>query len=329
MLKRWRVWLGLAISLFFLALALRGQDLERVRQALARFDFRVLPGALLLYFTGVWIRALRWRHLLAPIERFTAGQLFPVVVIGYMANNVLPFRLGEVVRAYVLRERAGVSTSASLATIAVERICDGLTMLGFLLVASQIIALNAQLRQLALVTTVIFGVLLALLWTAVVSGTVRATVLAALRVALPGALEARIIPVVEGFIDGLRVLRSGRDLAAVAIFSVLAWLFEAAMYLAIAAGFRLPAFGPAGALLTTASANLATLIPSSPGYVGTFEAGVQLVLNGLLRIPREQALSYAVVVHAALYFPITLWGLYYWSRASLSWRVVRQLEAKS
>lgn len=329
MVKRWRLWLGLAISLFFLALAVRGQNVERVRQALAQFDYRVVPGALLLYFTGVWVRALRWRHLLAPLGRFTAGQLFPIVVIGYMANNVLPFRLGEIVRAYVLRERAGVSTSGSLATIAVERICDGLTMLGFLLAASQVIALNGQLRQLAAVTSVIFGLLLVALWVAVISSRARGTLLAALRLALPGALEERVIPIVERFIDGLRVLRSWRDLAAVACFSILAWTFEAAMYLAIAAGFGLPNFGAAAALLTTASANLATLIPSAPGYVGTFEAGVQLVANGLLRIPREQALSYAVVVHAALYFPITLWGLYYWSRASLSWRVVRQLEAKS
>lgn len=328
MLRHWRFWLGLAVSLFFLWLAVRGQDLGRVRQSLARFDFRVLPGALLLYFTGVWVRALRWRHLLAPVQRLTAGVLFPIVVIGYTANNVLPFRLGELVRAYVLRERAGISSSASLATIAVERICDGLTMLGFLLLASQFIALNAQLRHLALLTTIVFGVLLAVLWVAVVSGRVRTLVVAIPRGILPAPVETRITPMVEAFIDGLRVLRSGRELAAVALFSVLAWLFEAAMYLAIAKGFDLPQFGPASALMTTASANLATLIPSSPGYVGTFEAGVQLVLNGLLRVPRAQALSYAVVVHAALYFPITLWGLYYWSRASLSWRAVRRLEAK-
>ncbi len=101
------------------------------------------------------------------------------------------------------------------------------------------------------------------------------------------------------------------------------------MYWTVARAFGDPLTGamtPAAALLTTAIANLATLVPSGPGYVGTFEAGVQLVLTGALGIAREQALSYAIVVHAALYFPVTLWGLYYWSRASLSWGVIRDLE---
>ena len=96
------------------------------------------------------------------------------------------------------------------------------------------------------------------------------------------------------------------------------------MYLALAPAFRLP-LGPAAALLTTAVANLATLIPSTPGYVGVFETGVGLVLNGLLGIDRELALSYAIVVHAALYFPITLLGLYYWAREHLSLRAVRAI----
>src|SRR5207248_9014715 len=121
MLKNWRFWLGLLVSLCFLWLALRGQDLRQVRRALGEADYRYLAPALLLYFAGVWVRALRWRHLLAPVRRLSARALYPVVVVGYMANDVLPWRLGEVVRAYALRERAGVSTSATLATIAVER----------------------------------------------------------------------------------------------------------------------------------------------------------------------------------------------------------------
>ena len=101
------------------------------------------------------------------------------------------------------------------------------------------------------------------------------------------------------------------------------------MYLVIARGFglHLEISGRereiAGMLMTTAVANLATLIPSTPGYIGVFESGVVLVVNGILGIEREVALSYAIVVHAALYFPITLWGLYYWARAHLSLSAVR------
>jgi glycosyltransferase 2 family protein len=96
------------------------------------------------------------------------------------------------------------------------------------------------------------------------------------------------------------------------------------MYLVIAAGFGLGT-GIAAILLVTAVANLATLIPSSPGYVGPFEAGVLLALVGAVGIQREVALSYAIVVHAALYLPITVWGLFYWWRESLSWREARRV----
>ncbi len=324
MLKAWRFWLGVGVSLAFVALALRGQDPGQVRRALAGADYRALPLALALYFAGVWVRALRWRHLLAPVRAVSARALYPVVVVGYMTNNVLPWRLGEFVRAYVLRERLGVPRSAGLATIAVERVFDGLTMLGFLLAASLVIPFNEQLRRLAFVATVIFGVLLLALAVVVRSKTIRARLLALLSRLLPDAIAARIAAIVEGFVGGLQILRSAGDLAAVALLSVLAWTLESAMYLAIAPGLGLP-IGPAGALLTTAVANLATLIPSTPGYVGVFEGGVLLVLNGLLGIDRELALSYAIVVHAALYFPVTLWGLYYWTRAHLSWRAVREV----
>ncbi|MGN6675794.1 MAG: lysylphosphatidylglycerol synthase transmembrane domain-containing protein, partial [Thermomicrobiales bacterium] len=156
MLKGWRLWLGLVISLGFLYLALRGQDLGQVRRALAAADYRYLLPAIVIYFAGVWVRALRWRHLLAPVRPLTARALFPVVVIGYMANDILPWRLGEFVRAYALREREHVPASASLATIAVERIFDGLAMLCFLLVASVFIPLDARLRRIALVAALIF-----------------------------------------------------------------------------------------------------------------------------------------------------------------------------
>jgi hypothetical protein len=322
MLRNWRVWLGLAISVVFIALAVRGQNLGQVRRALGEADYRYLPVALVLYFAGVGVRALRWRALLAPVRRLPVRALFPVVVIGYMANNILPWRIGEFVRAYVLREREGIPTSASLATIAVERIFDGLTMLAFLLVASLFIPLDAELRHIAIVGAAVFGIFLLVLVVAVVFDKPRLRVLALVTRPLPAPLAARLTALVESFVGGLRILRSGRELVVVAACSVLAWGLESAMYFAIAPAFRLP-LGPPGALMTTAVANLATLIPSTPGYIGVFETGVGLVLNGLLGIAKETALSYAIVVHAALYFPITLWGLYYWTRAHFSFGVVR------
>lgn len=95
------------------------------------------------------------------------------------------------------------------------------------------------------------------------------------------------------------------------------------MYALVAHAFALD-LSPALVLLTTAAANLATLIPSSPGYIGPFEAGVLLVLAGVGGIARSLALSYAIVLHAALYLPITLVGLVFWSKLQLDWAVLRR-----
>ncbi len=321
-----RVWIGFAISLAFIYVAFRGQDLSRVWGALSRANYWYVIPALALYFAGVWVRAVRWSILLRPLRRLSARDLFPVVVIGYMANNALPLRAGELVRSYVLGNRTGVRKTSSLATIAVERLFDGLTMLGFILVASISIGLTSELRHLVLIAAALFGLALVGL-VAVSLSHVRDRLLHAALDRLPARVAVPLRHATGAFHEGLGALRRRENLVQVALASVTAWLLEASMYAMVARGFGL-GLDPASILLTTGVANLATLIPSSPGYVGPFEAGVLLALAGAVGIEREAALSFAVVVHAALYFPVTLWGLAYWWRESLSWRDVRQFSTE-
>ena len=144
---------------------------------------------------------------------------------------------------------------------------------------------------------------------------------------LPTPLADRVERMAESFLGGLGVLRRKGDLALVAATSVVAWSFEASMYWALAQGFGgevALAINPLAALLTTGVANLATLVPAAPGYVGTFEAGVTLVVHGALGVPRGLALSYAILVHAVLWFPITVVGAIVWWRAHLTTRRARQ-----
>lgn len=321
-----RVWLGFAVSIIFLVIAFRGQDLSQVGAALERVNYWLFLPAVLLYFAGLWVRTLRWSALLRAVHRCGPRDLFPVVTVGFMANNVLPLRAGEFVRAYMLSNRRDVRPSSVLATIAVEKVFDGLTMFLFMLVASLSVAMTAQVRHVGLVAGLLFGGLL--------------TALALLTAEWPrrwllergvGLLPARVaVPLGQAahtFLDGLGILRRRGDVVAVVLTSLGAWLLEASMYWVIAEGFGLH-LSPGAVLLVTAVANLATLIPASPGYVGPFEAGVLLALAGAIGIERETALSYAIAVHAALYFPVTLVGLYHWWRESLSWRAVRRLSVE-
>ena len=315
-----RVWLGVPISLVFLYLAFRGQNPDEIRDALARVDWRLLPLALVLLYTGIAIRAYRWHVLLRPVCDIPTREVFPVMIVGYAANNVLPLRAGELVRAWVLGQRYGVRKTAALATIAVERLFDGVTMLLFVGGAATVIGLNAELRHVALVAAAVFAAAIVGLAVLLAGGSLRDRLLGFVLGPLPDRLAARVERMAESFLAGLGVLSRRRDLALVAVTSVIAWGFEVSMYWTVAQAFGDPlaeAVTPVAALLVTAIANLATLVPSGPGYVGTFEAGVLLAVNGALGIGRGLALSYAVLLHVLLWLPVTIWGAFEWWRLGL------------
>jgi len=325
----WRAWLGVLISAAFVAYAFRGQDVGAVWATLRGANLWWLPPALGFYFAGVWVRAFRWGVLLRPLVTVSARGVLPVVVAGYTANNVLPLRSGELVRAFLLGRRYGVRKTSALATIAVERLFDGLTMLAFLLAATTVISFTAELRRLTLVAFVLFAVVLLGLFALTVGGTLRDRLLQLVLGPLPTRLADRVERLAESFLGGLGVLTRRRDLALVAGASLVAWGCEAAMYWTIARGFEAglaDVMGPAAALLTTGVANLATLVPSAPGYVGPFEYGVRLALHDVLGVPSGLALSYAILLHAALWFPVTLWGAVEWWRQHLSLSEVRDPE---
>ncbi len=327
-MKLWRVWLGFAISAVFLVVAFRGQDFGQIRDALSGVNYIFLPLALLFYFAGVWIRALRWSVLLRPVVRVSTRQIFPIVVVGFMANNVLPLRTGELVRSYALSSRHGVRKTSVLATIAVERLFDGLILLGFMLAATTVITFTSELRHLALVAFILFACVLIGLFALTLSGNLLDKLVQLVVGPLPASVADRVERLAESFLSGLGVLKRSTDLSIVAGTSLLAWLLEASMYWILARGFEgeiRESVGIGAMLLTTGVANLATLIPSSPGYIGQFEYGVKLVVNGALGVPASDALAYAILVHAALYFPITIWGIVEWFRQNLSLGKVRDL----
>jgi len=329
--RSWRAWLGIAISAVFLYFAFRGQDFGEIRDSLRRVNLWWLVPALVMYFIGVWIRAVRWTVLLRPLSHDVSSRsLFPTVVVGYMANNVLPLRTGELVRSYLVGKQYRVRKTSVLATIAVERIFDGFTMLGFMLVATAFVSFTSELQHLALIAFGVFTVLLIGLFLLTLGGSLLDRLLQLILGPVPTRVADTVERLTESFLGGLGVLKRRRDLAKVAGYSLLAWLCEASMYFLIARGFGPPveeAMGIGATLMTTGVANMATLIPSSPGYIGQFEFGVRLVLNGALGVPQAPALAYAILVHAALYFPITIWGIVEWFRQQLSYAQIQAVEA--
>ena len=123
--------LGIGISLLLLVLFLATVDLGRMWDALKDADYRYVAPGIAMYLVSVLFRTLRWRVLLRHMKPVPVRRLYPVVVVGYMANNLLPMRIGELVRSYYVGEREGISKTAALATIFVERVLDALTLLLF------------------------------------------------------------------------------------------------------------------------------------------------------------------------------------------------------
>jgi uncharacterized protein (TIRG00374 family) len=320
-----KFWISIAISIIFLYLALRGQNFQEIWHALQEARYIWLLPAILCYFVGVVIRTFRWHVLLRSHAPIPTRRLWPVIVIGYMANNVLPFRAGELVRTYVLNQREKVTKSATLATIVVERVFDGLTMLAFIFCATLFINVNGSVRRLMVIATLLFFGGLAAFFLIAFSGAWRVRLLRPILSHLPHVVATKVEVLIAEFVGGLGSLRRAHDTGLVVLTSVSAWGAEATMYALVARAFGLH-LSVAGAMLTTGVANLFTLVPSSPGYIGPFEAGVLLVCQQILKLDMDASAAYALVLHATLYFPITVWGLYYWFQQHLSLRNVRAYE---
>jgi uncharacterized protein (TIRG00374 family) len=320
-----KFWISIAISAVFMYLALRGQNFSEIWHALQSARYIWILPAIVCYFVGVVIRTFRWHVLLRSYAPIPTRRLWPVMIIGYMANNILPFRAGELVRTYVLSEREKVTKSATLATIVVERVFDGLTMLAFILFATAFIDVNARVHQLILVAAALFLGGLSVFFLIAFSGAWRVRLLRPVLTRLPHSIATKVEVLIAEFVSGLGSLRRAHDTGLVALTSIGAWAAEATMYALVARAFGLH-LSAAGAMLTTGVANLFTLVPSSPGYIGPFEAGVLLVCQQILKLDMDATAAYALVLHATLYFPVTVWGLYYWFRQHLSLRNVREYE---
>lgn len=319
MLKRWQFWLGVAISAFFLYLALRELDLGAVWDLIQQGSYWWLIPSVTIYFFGVWARTWRWHYMLRSIKPIPTRRMFPVVCIGYMGNNIYPARIGELLRAYVLKRKEGVAIGASLATILVERIFDGVTMLLFVFIGLPLVpAIPDDWRNFVIVFSLLFFGALAVFFVLAASPKYAQLVYNwIIDRLLPQRFREPVRGFADRFMEGLYFLRSGRDVFMIFVTSLVIWLAETGKYWFVmqAFDFEVSFFV---LMLMNGVVNLFTTIPSAPGYVGTFDTPGIKVLQAFGVNP-ETAAAYTLVLHAALWLPITLLGAYYMWRESITW----------
>lgn len=309
---------GILLGVAFLALTLRNIDLARLLVSLSSVNYALVLLAACVTFCGYLVRTARWQKLLSPTRVIAGRELFPILVIGFMANNVLPARAGEFVRVYILQRRTDIKKSLGLSTIILERLLDGLTLVLFAGLVSLRFPLpdsGALVARLAGVIFVCAAVAVGLLL--VYADFAGKLLLFAVRI-LPARLAQRSVTMFESMVLGLQAVRRRRTMMAVAILSIGVWLAEALSYLLVMDSFdlRLGQTTPLAALFLLVVVNLAIMLPSAPGYVGTFQAAAVFAL-GAFGVQAEPALGVAIVSHGMQYALITGLGFLFLSRSGL------------
>ena len=326
---RWHLWLGIAVSvvmLLFLAWQVyQIDDPSGLIDELAGANYLFLIPAVAVYFVGVWFRALRWQFLLNPLRYLPVKRLYPVVVIGYAANNLLPMRLGELVRSYYLARQENFSASSALGSVAVERVFDGLTLIVLVAITVPWLLLmgefdwTAGVSQgtatiLAAAMLFVFGGFL-LLFTMLAAWQGFSDLVQRLLSLLPGRLGGLALRFYIAFAAALSILDSPRKHLALIALSLPIWFCEFVVYYLVSYTFDLGSyFDSAGTYLLaiallTATSNLATGVPSAIGGIGPFEVVAQQTLVAL-GVGVGVAVDYALVVHlVALWLPVNAVGL--------------------
>jgi uncharacterized membrane protein YbhN (UPF0104 family) len=309
-----RVWLGLAIAALAVWLALRGVDLHAVAAEFRRARWGLLLGiSVPAYLAAVWFRALRWRHLTDAIRPLPRAPLFRAVAIGFMANNIFPLRIGELVRVGYLAREAQVPAAAVLATVVLERVLDGLSVLAMAVVAVAFAGGEAD------------GLRSGIFWLAPVA-LVPLAALVWLRAAPESALAfaeffARLAPArvaewgmrqLRSFAGGLGALRGGSHLAWIAVHSVLIWLVASTLPIlaaiwAVGLDLGSPVRTLAASWMTLAALGAAVALPAAPGFFGLYHSACRFALQQF-GASAESALAVGTLCHAVFWVTLTSLG---------------------
>jgi uncharacterized protein (TIRG00374 family) len=289
-----RAALGITISAIALVLVVRTVDLQAAAEALRSADPTWVALMVVLLAGDILLRAVRWKVLLSPIAIVPFGATLASLLVGYLANNILPARLGELVRSHDLSRRTGVSGSAILGTIVVERVVDTTVVVAIAAVAILVLSVRGIVASAVLV-----GLALSALLVVAVGIGIYAH-------RLPGADRVRVLlarwPRVRGMLsrlrNGLAVARNARVMGAAVVLTVASWSLTVLAFAAAAQAVGVePTMGQAA--LLAAGTNLATAIPAGPGYIGTFELAV-ITIAASVGIAAAPALAFGLLVHVAV-----------------------------
>ena len=320
----WRSAIGIAISVALLYWTLHDVEFSRLWDVLRRSRVEWWALAVVTATSIFPLRAIRWRLILDPVApAIPLGMLWRSIAVGMMVTNLVPARAGELARAYALtRETPKVGFAASFASLAVDRVFDAVVLLLLLIVgmselpaARDTVIAGQPLSNWVGWGTVAMVAMIAALYLVVVFPSRIITLYEAFSRRVAPRFEARGRDALLAFAAGLSVLRSPRRFGAVLAWAMIHWVVNA---LAFWFGFKAVGISVSlfGAFVVQGLLAIVVAAPSSPGFFGVFEAMARVSL-AMYGIPEDQAVAWGFGYHILTFIPITLIGLYYFSRLDL------------
>ncbi len=319
-MKNWqKTVLSIVFALFFLWLTFRGVDFKKLREVVDDINFVYLFCAIGVFIVGVYTRALRWRYFLITQKWVDTPTLFAGVSIAYAFNNILPLRLGEVIRAYVVSQKKDIKFVTSFTTVAYEKIFDGIALLILVLILSPIYLWEGWVKKMALISGIVFSFVI-----------IVGFLLIQEKERLPRPLRGMftLFEKIGGrhfksLQEGLSFMGSKRYLAISLSLSLLSWFIEGLSYWVTGLAFdiKLP---PLAFVLLMALSTLALVISYSPGHIGIFDFVTKRVFMFFYKNPDpNMATGYSIVLHyLVIYLPITIIGIIYFLKIGISLREV-------
>lgn len=320
-----KFWIGIAVSLFFIVLLFRKIDVTKLSSVLLAADYSYLVVAIVLTFVSYFLRSVRWRYLLISEKSIPISSLYPATIIGYMANNLLPARLGEFVRAYTLAKRENIETPLVFASLVIDRLFDGFTVMLMLLITLFTVRLPVGMEEAATAVKtggtamfLLYCGILVFLYLLKRHTLVTLSCLGSMLKPFPKSFSDRLIPMLGSFIEGIRLSRRSGHIAAILLSSILIWTFAVLPVDMIMRSFgvNLPI---TASMFIMVLLVFAVMVPASPGFIGTYHYACVKGLSAF-EIEETVSISIALVIHGTAFFPVIIAGLYHlWSnKMSLS-----------
>jgi uncharacterized protein (TIRG00374 family) len=298
---------GLLASAVFVFLAVRHLDFAALEHTFS--DARLfpwLPLGIASYLLGHVVRGVRCRLLVRRTASLRLPTASNIVVVGYASNNVLPARLGELVRAGMLAERTGMPLVQSLAVTFIERVLDGLAILFLLVLGTATGGAPSWIQDLVRVALAVFGIATLVILAGAHSPGLIISAASRLGNKLGARNHDRLVSLATSITNAGACLRDPRDAVLLVLYSLVVWSLEAGLFVALLPVFGIPHSLQDGVVAMSVT-NLGLLVPSSPGFIGPFHffCSRAVMAHG---VAEPVALAYATLVHLAFFVPVTLWG---------------------